>query len=900
MSLLDGLRHRFRVWFNRRDFDAGMDQELDFHLELEAMQERHAGAGEDDARRSARRRLGNLTHVREEIRRATEREWWDSFVADVRFAVRSLRREPMAAGFIVLTLGLGIGANAAMYGIAERLLLRGPEHVRDVGSIVRLYLTGFPDEFRGMYGHAYPYVPYTDYEVMRRESRSFSAIAIVGFETVSIGTGAEAQTLNAQPTTASLFPLLGVRPAIGRFWTEEEDDPDRSPPVAVLAHGTWRRVFGGDSSIVGKTVRLDGRETHIIGVAPPRFTGSGLGRLDLWMPVGVALAARSPQWRTNGNRVHQLIARLRPGVSIEQASADAQAVNLAHLLDRSPIFAKSTRVVAPLMSEGPGRLRRDVVHAGWLAAVTALVLLIACANVTNLLLARGVRRRSEVAVRLALGAGRGRLIRLFLIEAVLLATAGGALALVVAHVVGSTLRSMLLGHVEWVASPLAGGVPLAIMVLALTVGILVGIIPAVRASATNLTASLKSGARSVTPRSSLRTALTIAQTATSVVLLVGAGLFLRSVWTARTLDLGLDPERVLVVDVGWAGSPRTAEERLSEKSRRNDLLVQSLDRVRRLPGVERASLGSGTPFLDATGAQISIPGRDSLHVPPGVEGPEVTAVGTDYFETMGTRILRGRGFTADDRAGSEPVMVISELMARTLWPGVDALGQCAVTRRLSGAPCARIVGIAADTYRMGLREEERTMRVYLSHAQAPQLLEARLLVRSARPASVIAPVRSALVALDPTLASIRAETIQSRVIDDMTRTWRTAAMVLSMGGVLAIVVAAVGMFSVMSYLVAQRTQEIGVRVALGARPAQIVGLVARHSGLTVLVGLAIGIGAAIAGGGLVEPALFETSGRDPVVLAGVVGMLLLVAAAASVAPTRSALRVDPIDALRSE
>jgi predicted permease len=822
----------------------------------------------------------------------------ESFVRDVRFALRALRREPAFTAFVVMTLALGIGANAAMFGIADRLLLRGPAHVRDASRVVRLYVTEQPPGMAVFTSSGFGHVTYS---VLRRAATSFEQVATYAINDVVAGQGTDARQVRAGYTSADFFPLLGVQPELGRFYTDHENAPNAATRVVVLSYAAWMNWFGGGRDTLGRTVTLGDESFSVIGVAPAGFTGAELGRVDVWVPGNLLSARVTPDWATSYNAQWlKIVGRLKPGVTLEQARLDATAAHRRAYSGTDKTTADARLTAASLRANDAGTEATEVRVLRWLTGVAALVLVIACANIANLMLARGVRRHREVAIRSALGAGRMRIVRLLLIEAIVLAFAGAVTGLVVAYAVGGLARQALFTAVEWTSSPVNPRVLIASAGFAVVTGLLVGILPAIRSSRATVTEALRTGAREGGGRRSrLRTGLTIVQAALSVLLLIGAGLFVRSLWQVRTLDLGIDPERVTVIEVFRQSLQRVPERatRDTERARRRTFLLETLERVRALPGVEHAAVAVGLPFGNRFTVKVRVPAPDVVPVMKG-GGPGVSAVSGDYFATVGTRIVRGRAFTVDDHAGTEPVAIVSELMAATVWPGADAIGKCLLIGD-GTPPCARIAGIAANTYRSRLRESP-VMHYYIPAGQEIGFGGAVLIVRGAdRAPQLVSDVRRLLMTMDTSITYVNAETIQDR-IEPQVRPWILGATVFLVSGLLALAVAGIGIYSVMSYLIADRRREIGVRMALGATAPDIVRLVLRGSLLMAVIGIAIGETMAGFLSRFAEPLLFNTSPRDPLVFAGVATVLLIVAMSATLVPARRARAVNPVEALRME
>lgn len=785
-----------------------------------------------------------------------------------------------------------------MYSVIDRLLIRGPEHIRDADRVMRFFRTERRVPEGDQTTHAFGWV---SYDLLRRDTTAFAAVGayMVYGEGFTFGEGGDATLIPYGAATWDLFPLLGVRPALGRFFTRDEDSPASPQRVVVLGHGLWQRAFGSDSAVIGRTARFGDDVYTIVGVAPRAFTGPQLRPVDAWVPLAYQSRNVTTNWSTAWDAQWlRVVARLKAGVSREQAAAAATAAYRAAYTGTDPWEAASRIFVAPLNSDARGREPPEVAISRWLVGVTAIVLLIACFNVANLLLARAVRRRREVAVRTALGAGRGRLVRLLLTESVSLALAGGVAGLAVAWGMALLMRNVLLPGLDWPSAPVSVRVLGVALVMATMVGLLIGVAPAIRASRPDLTSSLKAGVRESGGHSSrLRRILTVAQAALSIVLLIGAGLFVRSLSRVHAIDLGIEPERIVVVQVRYPMGSETD----AESARRAQVLHDAMRRAKSLPSVESTSLTVGLPFQSSFELHVRVAGRDSLPRLAG-GGASLQAVSDGYFSTVGTRVLEGRAFTLEDRDGSEPVTIINRTMASALWPGRSALGECVYwgEYRDSLTTCSRIVGVAADAHSFMLREEPRMM-YYVPFGQERGIGGTNLLVRPrpGRASDVMGAMRELLLELDPTISYVHAGLLQDRV-DPQMRPWRLGATMFTLMGALALVVAAIGLYSVMSYFVTQRAQEFGVRMALGAQSSGILLLVLRGSVLLGLIGVAIGSAIAISVGGLIEPLLYDTSARDPLVLGGVSVTLLLVAVLASLVPALRAKRVNPMDALRAE
>jgi predicted permease len=897
MTWLRGLWLRARYYLFRDRFDREMDEEMRFHLDLRAAEHSRAGMSEQDARDAARRRFGNRTSLGEHRRTAIGVPSLETLGQDVRYVLRAIRHSPGFSAMVVATLGIAIGANGAMFGIIDRLMLRGPAHVVDPERVVRLYVT----QRNGNEESTESTAGYVTYAHLRANTRSFEDLAVYSATDATVGVGAGAHRITLGRVSNNFFRLLGVRPLLGRFFGPSEDRPPSGENVVVLDEGYWRRSFGGDRGILGRTTVIGGVRYTIIGVAPQGFTGAELERRDGWVPISLTYWGPGPDWPTAWDASWlQIIGRLAPGVTLDQASADATAAHRrAYDGPANSTMRTASLSAAPLRFDRAGKEQAVTRVSRWLVAVTTIVLLIACANVANLSLARATRRRREVAVRLALGIGRGRLIRLLMAESIALGLLGGAAGLAVAFAGGRFIRGVLLPNVAWPDGPVDLRVLLVTALTACGTGVLVGLVPAVRGTRLDLSSALKSGVREGGPhRNRMRSLLAVTQAALSAALLVGAGLFLVSLRKVYALRLGIEPDKVLTVSFDWpplGDLPAALKDR--ERLRRNQLYDVALARVRAMPGVEHAAVVVGTPFQSSMTIALRVPGRDTLPQLPG-GGPYVRAISDDYFATAGTHLLRGRTFTGADVTAGERVTIVNETMARTLWPNRDPIGQCLL---MDTMPCSRVVGVVEDARRFGLREDP-AMQYYIPLGQERALgFGGRKMF--VRPGGSVATLREALRAelgrLDPSIGFVGVELLQDS-LDPQIRPWRLGANMFAVFGALALLVAAIGLYSVIAYLVAQRAHELGVRIALGAERSDIVRLVVGHGVGLAGAGVAIGMLLSLDAGRWIEPLLFDTSPRNPGVFLLVAAVLLMVGLLASVIPAWRAARLDPVEALRAD
>jgi predicted permease len=817
-----------------------------------------------------------------------------TLLQDLRYGVRMLWKTPGFTAVALVSLALGIGVNTAVFSLFNAVLIRPVPVVREQGRVVWLRApSSYPD--------------YLDY---REQSRSFEGMAAAtGTREFSLThEGGEPELLRGELVTANYFDVLGVGASAGRTFVEDEG---RAPtPVVVLSRDLWRTRFGSDASIVGRRISLNGLGFTVVGVAPENFTGTEAGMArQLWVPLSMepvlsppdakqAEESREPDILQRRNS-HWLavLARLKDGVEREQAASELAGIARRVAESNGERVGEETlrRVRLLQMSGGmdPGDREEALPIAGLVMGVVALVLLIACANIAGLLVARAAVRRRETAIRQALGATRTRLVRQWLTESVLLGVVGGAFGLLLALWANDLMVSY------------AGGTPIAsldlrldyrvlafTLVVSIATGIVFGLAPALQASRLDIITALKTEdalARSGSRRSRLRAAFVTAQVTLSVVLLVCAGLFIRSLRNAHTIDPGFRVERALTatVDLGLL--------RYKEAEGGN-FYRELLSRVESQPGVERASLVRfaqlGNSFAQG---QVVAEGK-------AAEGEDGTPtgfniVGPRYFETMGTRLVRGRDFREADREGAPQVAVVNETLAAMLWPGEDPLG-----KRLSfeGArgPFLEVVGVARDGKYRTLGDRSRPY-LYTPLFQSYQPRMTLVVRTSGDPVALSGAVRAQLHALDPNLPVAEVRTLGEQ-FDLSLLPARIAAYTLGGFGLLALALAAIGVYGVVSYSVAQRTHEIGVRVALGARARDVLRLVLGEGLSVVGLGLALGLALAFAAARLFAGFLYGVDAADPVTFVGVPTLLGAIALAAGYLPARRATKVDPMVALRHE
>ena len=829
---------------------------------------------------------------------------FDSLWQDVRYAARGLRKKPGFTIAVVLTLALGIGANAAMFGIVDRLLFRPPALMQSPDQVHRVYLVRTFDG-KENFGS---YFQYTRYEDLKRWTNSFDVVAAMASNETAIGVGEDAREMLIGAVSASFWKLFQLQPAIGRVFTAAEDTTPRGASVVVLSHAFWQTRFGGRPDVVGQRIKIAKVDYEIIGVLPPEFRGIGDGRQAVaWVPI-TTYAATEFTWNPNdlSNWYQkyniswmQMFARRKPGVTNAAADADLTTAFKRSYAKQREMSPQSTpaeiakpRAIAGsvLAARGPQPSEVSKV-ARWVSGVAVIVMLIAAANVANLLLARALRRRREVAVRLALGVSRARLVAQLLTESVMLAAIGGIAGLVVAQWGGAILRAQFLPRGESI--PVAGDMRTLLFAGAavIFVGLLTGIAPALQSGRGDLTTALKSGAREGTyHRSRTRVALLVIQGALSVVLLVGAGLFVRSLDNVTSLRLGYDVDRLL-----WVGVEER-DEKLTD-AEKTALRERLADAARALPGVETASRAVTVPFYMTWDENIFVPGIDTS-VLNHMGSWRIQGAAPQYLATMGTKLVRGRFIEAGDTDKSPKVMVVSATMASKLWPGKDAIGQC-VRIGSDTVPCTTVVGVAEDIRASDDFNDDQLLYYYRPITQAAAT-GGGVFVRVRGPAAQSAEsIRRALQKGMPGSSYVTISPM-AQFYGPTIRSWRLGAITFVAFGSLALVLAAIGLYSVIAYNVVQRTHEMGVRVAFGAQMRDVVQLVLGEGLRLTVLGLVIGGAIALYASKWVAPLLFRVEPRDPLVFTVVVAVLLGAATLASLIPAMRAARVDPNVALRSD
>jgi putative ABC transport system permease protein len=795
---------------------------------------------------------------------------------DVRYGARMLMKQPGFTLIIILTLALGIGANTAIFSVVNAVMLRQLPFAH-ADRLVRLRESN-PE--RGWSAFSVSHPNFLDW---RARNQSFEALAATASASFNLNTGGDIEVVGGADISADFLPVLGVTPVLGRNFLPEEDRPGGNTRVVLLAHGFWQRRFGGDPGIVGKTVTINESPFTVVGVLPESFTWR---RSEMFKPL-----APDPA-RDRGDHRLTVIGRLKPGVAWERALADMNTI-ARRLAEQFPESNKGWSVVGQNFYDWivPEQNRRSLLV---FAGAVILVLLIACSNVANLLLARASTRQKEMAIRVALGAGRFRIIRQSLSEALLLALLAGALGLLVAVWTVEALQTMNPANLPRLDELSVDGRVLVFgLLISLLTGALFGLFPALQASRPDLNETLKEGGRSggASGRQRVRSALVIVQVALSVALLIGAGLLLRSFSKLQDVEPGFEPNNLLSMRISL---PRS---RYRENQEAWTYYTRLLRETKALPGVQDAALTSLVPMSGGgPSTEVEIPGR--IAAPDGSQPSAAwRVISPGYFRTLGAP-LRGRDFDERDTVESQPVAIISEEMARRYWPGEDPLGKTVILQSL-GSKSRVIIGIAGDIRSFGL-DTEPGATIYAPTAEVARAIQSRLVVRThAEPMSQTSAVRGALRSIDANVPVFDIQTVERLVYDSLGPRRFNMFLLGSFAGV-ALLLASVGLFGVMAYLVSQRTREIGVRLALGARPRDVFRLVIGRGLLLASIGAAVGLMAAFGLARFLETLLFQIKPTDALAFTVAPALLLGVAMLACWIPARRAMKVDPMIALRSE
>jgi predicted permease len=809
---------------------------------------------------------------------------------DLRYGARMLIKQPGFTLIAVLTLALGIGANTAIFSIVNGLLLN-PLPYRNAERLAIIW-THSPGA-----NVALDWPSPGQFSALKSENSVFEQLALAHGGNVILTGNAEPERLGAVRASSAVFSLLGAQAMLGRVFLPEEDTQDKTLTV-ILSHPLWQRRFGGDPKALGQKLTINGRDHIVVGVMPPDFTlghevmptVGAVPQAELLLPLPMS----AERMNNHGDENYNVLARLKPGATIAQAQTE---LNLAvRRLEQQfpniyPLNRRFSFSIRPLLEQVVGDVRLALYI---LLCAVGCVLLIACANVANLLLARAATREREMAVRTALGAGRWRVVRQLLTESVLLSVAGGALGLLLAVWGLALLRWLNPGNIPRLAAIGIDSRVLAFTTaVAVLTGILFGLAPALRGSRVNLSETLKEGGRSlVGGHHRLRNLLVVAEIALSLVLLIGAGLLIRSFIRVQQVEPGFAPRNLLSMRLALVGPA------YRDESRRASFYQQLWERIRRLPGVEAAGGVSVLPLGGVSWGSITIEGYDAASGQSMIQADQ-RAASAGYFETMKIPLIRGRFFTEQDTKESALVVIVDENMARTYWPNADPLG-----KRLkrggadSTAPWLTVVGVAGNVKQYALETDSR-VALYVPHLQSGAGSLSIAVRTTVDPLGMAAAVTREARALDPNLPLYDAKTMEQWLSESLARR-RFAMLMLGLFAVIALLLASVGIYGVMSYTVAQRTREIGIRVAMGAQTRDVLRLIVRQGMSLAGIGVGIGLVAATAATRLMVSLLFGVRATDTLTYVVIALLLALVAMVACWVPARRATKVDPMIALRCE
>ncbi|HYP29671.1 MAG TPA: ABC transporter permease [Blastocatellia bacterium] len=881
MGKLAQLWRRLLFFLRGEKFDRELEEEMRFHLDMRIERNIAEGMSPEEARFDAMRRFGNRTKLHEESREVWLFSQLDRLAQDLRYGVRVLGRNPLFSSVAVLALALGIGANTAIFSVVNAVLLR-PLPFRDPDGLVMLRAVNVKATDGSSMGAA----P-ADFYDWRSQSQSFEQIAAETGGGVTLSGAEGAEMIPGSRFSEGLLEMLGARPFMGRSFQPGEFR-STAQPVLLLSHRAWRGRFGGDPDIVGKTFPMNGRATTVIGVMPPDFRHPDFA--EVWTPM----PEDSGEMRIRTSRYFSVIGRLKEGVSLEQAEAEMATLG-ARLSEQYPESNAGWTVrLVPLKEQVVGNIRPALLI---LLGAAGFVLLVACANVANMLLSRSAARRKEISLRLALGAARSRVVRQLLTESILLSSVGAALGLGLAYWGVDALTALVPESMNF---PRLDEIRIDGRVLGFTVlmsfltGVGFGLIPALQASKQDLQGSLKeNSARTSADRGLQRTRglLIVSEIAITLLLLTGAGLLIKSFVRLQETDPGFREENLLALNIG------TPMRKYPKEDQRAAYYKQLVERVGALPEVESAALTSGAPM---TGFDLvfefSIEGRDAR--PDDVPQTVYSSISPNYFRTMGIPLLAGREFDERDVAGSPFVTLINETMARRFFPDEDPLGKRVRINYLGRPTMLEIIGVVRDARQSAL-SQKTDIEMYTSYQQAPWFSTHMLVRTRTAPAGASTSVRRAIQSVDKDQAVMDVKTMDELISESVAQP-RLYTWLLSVFASIALVLAAVGIYGVMSYTVAQRTHEIGIRMALGAQVGDILGMIVRQSLSLVFAGVALGLIGAAALTRIMSALLYDVSATDPATFAAIPLLLIAVALLASLIPARRATKVDPLTALRYE
>src|SRR5579864_881558 len=884
MKSLAELARRLRMLFRGKQFDHDMDDEMRVHLELREKEYIQNGFPPEEAHMAARKNFGNALAIREVSHDSWGWAWLEHLGQDLRYALRTLRKSPGFTAVALLTLALGIGATTAIFSVVYGVLLQ-PLPYKEASRLVVLNET---TPKVGKVSVSYP--NFLDWRAQSHDFSRMAAVHDVGFNLAGI---TQPENISGEAVSPNFLSMIGVKPFLGRDFEASEEKPGTAP-VVLLSYELWQSHMGGDRNAIGRTITLDGRSFTIVGVLPPKFRS--LDKTDVMLPIGVWATNNSEVANERGERGDMVvIGRLAPHVTFAQARTEMEGI-AARLAKEYPGTNDQFGVALQSIRDAFVGDTRPAILV--LFGAVMFVLLIACANVANLFLVRGAARTKEIALRMAFGASRGRIIRQMLTESFVLSFCGGVLglALAIAGIHGIT-RLIPMDMLSGASVNLNGAVLFFAAAIVVLAAFIFGLAPAMHSTKPDVQSELKEGGRTASAsaaQNKLRGALAIAEISLALILLVGAGLMMKSLYKLMSVDPGLRPDRVLNMEMDL----RTQQ--YSKDPAILNFWQQVLERVRALPGVENAAVGTVLPLTDNhSRADITIEGM-ALPTPGNFPHPDYHEVSPGFISTLGVPLLRGRTFADTDKQGAPLVGMVNARLAQQYWPNDDPIGK----RFMFGHPSTdppkwiTVVGVVGDTKLYGLANPSR-LEIYVSSLQYPDS-HMNLVVKSRTdPAALISAIRGAVGSIDKDQPIFAISTMNQLVRDSMA-TRRITLALLGLFSALALVIAAIGIYGVISYSVAQRTHEIGIRMALGAQHKDVLRMILKQGAKFALAAVAIGVVVSLGLTQLMSSLLFSVSAADPVTFAGVAILLALVAMLACYIPARRALRVDPMVVLRYE
>ena len=888
MKWFNILRDRIRALRQRETVIHDIDREMRLHLELQVEANIKAGMSPDEAREKAMRGFGNVNRAVDAAYDVKGGGLFETLIQDIRYGVRMLAKHKAFTAVAVVTLALGIGANTAIFSVVNELLL-SPLPYRNAEQIVLLWEVSPEGRHQNTTSRA-------NFRRWREQQTSYQDIAAFTDQRVNLTGNGEPEELSAQFATPPIFSVLGVDPLLGRTFLPEDGEAGK-PSVAVLSYPLWQRRFGGQSNILGQQLTLNGAKTTVIGVMPPSFqfhikSRSGTGRpAELWtvlpMPTGGTANERG--------RFLSVVGRLKDGVSADQAAAELRTIAV-RLSDEAPEFNKNfSAEVLPLRDQFFGNVRRPL----WLMlGAVGFVLLIACANVANLLLSLATSREKEIAVRAALGARRFRIVRQLLTESLLLALVGSVLGLGFAYL---GIKALVLISPRDLVSLQGVGLNLTVLGWTLAVSLLTGIIfglaPALHVSRLNLNDSLKEGGKSESAQAGgsrrLRSALVVSEIALAVVLLASAGLLIRSFIRLQQVDRGFETDNLLTMVV------RVPDARYREDAQFVNFFSQVLERTRNLPSVRSAGMVNYLPLYGGLGSNTGFKIEGRPEPPPG-QGPstDVRVADAGYFPAMGIPLLRGRNFSDSEQREPKHVILINEALARLHFPDEDPIGRRLDVAMFEKPQPAEIIGVVGNV-RYDSLIDESPPAVYFPHPDLTYPFMTLVFRTDGEPTAIAPAVQREIRALDPNQPVSDVRTMNQVMADWVSRS-RFNTLLLGLFAGLATLLSAVGIFGVMNYSVALRTREIGLRLAIGAQPRQVLLLILRQGLMLTVAGVVLGLAAAFALTRLLSGLLFGVEAVDVTTFTSISILLVLVSLLACYLPARRAMRIDPLSALRYE